>query len=344
MTRRELLAGAAVLAAGTSLPASVLAGSATALKSLKRPKALKPGSRIALVAPASEGSSVEDTDKAQAFVAAQGWQPVLMPNAAKKMGYLAGTDQERADDLNASFRDKSIDGIICTRGGYGSMRFLPLLDEKMIRQNPKVLLGFSDITALLVGISRRCGFITFHGPNALTSSDEYSMQSMVSCVAKAEPMGEILQPEPLPNEKYLLETLSAGRAEGRLVGGNLTLLAHLVGTPWAADLKDSILFIEDVGEAPYRLDRMLSHLRLAGTFNRCRGIIVGQFARCDEAAPDSAWKVADVMKDRLSDLGIPVVSGWAIGHVRTKITLPLGCRAELDAEAKTLKVLDSAVS
>jgi muramoyltetrapeptide carboxypeptidase len=341
MTRRELLAGAAVLAAGAAIPAT---GHSAASKSLKRPQALKRGARIALVAPASEGSSSDDIAKAEAFVAAQGWQPILMPNAKKKMGYLAGTDQERADDLNAAFRDTNIDGIICIRGGYGSMRILPLLDEKMIRRNPKVLMGFSDITALLVGLSRKCGFVTFHGPNALTSDDAYSMESMVRAVTKAEPMGDILQPSPLPSEKYELKTLAPGKAKGRLVGGNLTLLAHLVGTPWAADLKDSILFIEDVSEAPYRLDRMLSHMRLAVAFKRCRGVVVGQFARCDEAAPDSAWKVADVMQDRLSDLGIPVVSGWAIGHVRTKVTLPLGCVAELDADAKTLRVLEAAVS
>lgn len=341
MTRRELLTGAAVLAAGASLPAT---SHSVAPKSLKRPKALKPGARIALVAPASEGSSPDDIAKAQAFITAQGWQPILMPNAKNKMGYLAGTDQERADDLNAAFKDPSYDGIICIRGGYGSMRILPLLDEKMIRRNPKVLMGFSDITALLVGITRKCGFVTFHGPNALTSDDAYSMESMLRAVTKAEAMGEILQPSPLPSEKYELKTLAPGKAKGRLVGGNLTLLAHLVGTPWAADLKDSILFIEDVSEAPYRLDRMLSHMRLAGAFKQCRGVVVGQFARCDEADPDSAWKVADVMQDRLSDLGIPVVSGWAIGHVRTKMTLPLGCVAELNADAKTLKVLEAAVS
>lgn len=338
MTRRELLAGAAVLAAGAAIPAT---GHSSAARSLKRPQALKPGARIALVTPASEGSSPDDIAKAEAFIAAQGWQPKLMPNAKNKMGYLAGTDQERADDLNAAFKDPDIDGIICIRGGYGSMRILPLLDEKMIRRNPKVLMGFSDITALLVGITKRCGFVTFHGPNALTSDDAFSMESMVRAVTKAEPMGEILQPSPLPSERYELTTLAEGRGRGRLIGGNLTLLAHLVGTPWAADLKDSILFIEDVSEAPYRLDRMLSHMRLAGAFKKCRGIVVGQFARCDEADPDSAWKVADVMKDRLSDLGIPVVSGWAIGHVRTKITLPLGCLAELDGAEKTLKVIEA---
>lgn len=338
MTRRDFLAGTAALAS------MGLAGTALAARpSLMKPKALKPGARIALPAPASEGDYAADIARCRTFIEAQGWTPVEMKNAQNRFGYLAGTDEERAEDLNEAFRDDSIDGIICIRGGYGSMRILPFLDWKMIRRNPKVLMGFSDITALLVGISQRAGMATFHGPNALSTPNEYSDGWMRKAVAEAEPIGAWSQPSPLPSDAYQLATLHGGKGEGRLVGGNLTLLAHLMGTPWEPDLEDAILFIEDVGEAPYRLDRMLSQMRLAGSFQKCRGVAVGQFTNCDEKDPDSAWNVADVMRNRLADLGIPVVTGWAIGHVRPKLTLPLGCKAELDGDTLTFRVLEAAV-
>lgn len=299
---------------------------------------------MALVAPASAGSGGSELEEAQAFVRARGWEPVLMPHVASRFGYLAGTDAERAADINSAFSNPEIRGILAVRGGYGCMRILPLLNDKMIRRNPKVLMGFSDITALLVGISKRCGFVTFHSPTASSSQDDYSMDWLMRAVSVVEPLGELVQPDPLPTDAYRLYSLQGGSAKGRLVGGNLSLLAHIMGTPWAPDLRDSILFIEDVNEAPYRVDRMLTQLIISGAMSKCRGVIVGHFSRGDESSPDSEWKTADVLRDRLGGLGIPVTVGWAVGHVRTKLTLPLGVLAEMDADDLTFKILEPAVS
>lgn len=343
MTRRDLLAGAALLAATSAIPAAS-AAKASGLKPLRKPKALKPGDKVALVAPASAGNGGSELYEAQAFVRARGWEPILMPNVSSRFGYLAGTDSERAADINAAFVDPQVKGILALRGGYGCMRILPLLDEKQIRRNPKVLIGFSDITALLVAISKRCGFVTFHGPTASSSQDDYSMEWLMKAVAVSDPLGDLSQPDPLPSDAYRLYSLHGGSARGRLVGGNLSLLAHMMGTPWAPDLKDSILFLEDVNEAPYRVDRMLTQLIISGGMSKCRGVVVGHFTRGDDSSPDSEWKTADVLRDRLAGLGIPVTVGWAVGHVRTKLTMPLGVQAELDADRLTLKILEPAVS
>jgi muramoyltetrapeptide carboxypeptidase len=343
LTRREALAAAASL---TGLGALASAGAAPASqrhKAMTLPASLKPGARIALPAPASAGQYAEDLAKCREFVASQGWVPVEMPHAGDQFGYLAGSDRARAEDLNAAFADKTIEGIICIRGGYGAMRILPLLDYRMIAKNPKVLMGFSDITALLIAISQKSKLVTFHGPNALDSRHPFTLESMTRALTMPQPMGRLLQPAPLPTTDYQLTSLHGGKAEGRLVGGNLTLLAHLMGTDWEPNLKDSLFFIEDVGEAPYRIDRMLTQLLISGRLKSCRGIVCGQFTNCDSQDEDSAWKVRDVLRDRLGSLGIPVVTGWAIGHVRTKMTLPVGVRAELDGDAMTLTVLDSAV-
>lgn len=343
MTRRDLLAGAALLAASSAIPAASAAKS-SGPRPLKKPKALKPGDKVALIAPASAGGGGSELDEAQAFVRARGWEPVLMPKVSSRFGYLAGTDAERAADINAAFADPSIKGVIAVRGGYGCMRILPLLNDKLIKKNPKVLIGYSDITALLVAISKRCGFVTFHGPTASSSQDDYSMEWLMKAVTVSASLGDLSQPDPLPSDAYRIYSLHGGTARGRLVGGNLSLLAHMMGTPWAPDLKDSILFLEDVNEAPYRVDRMLTQLIISGGMSKCRGVVVGHFTRGDDSSPDSEWKTADVLRDRLAGLEIPVTVGWAVGHVRTKLTLPVGALAELDADRLSLKILESAVS
>jgi len=264
----------------------------------------------------------------------------------KSWGYLAGTDEERVADLNWALSDPSIKGVLCLRGGYGAMRYLPSIDFDAVRSNQKVVIGYSDITALLVALYEKTSLVCFHGPVGTSTPCEYSTNWMMSAITKKSPLGTYSQPDRATAGKgeFELVTIHGGRATGLLTGGNLTLLTHLLGTPYAPDLRGKILFIEDVTEAPYRIDRMLTHLWLSGELQKVKGVAVGQFTDCDSQEPGSAWKVKDVLEIRLQGLGVPVLTGLAIGHVRDKITLPLGVQAELDADKQTLTVLEPAVS
>jgi muramoyltetrapeptide carboxypeptidase len=284
-----------------------------------------------------------------------GFKVVFGELAGKQYGYLSGTDKERAAEFMGLATRKDIDAVICARGGYGIMRLLPLLDYTALANNPKVICGYSDITALINTIYQRCGFVCFHGPGASGTPDEFTVKGL-SAVAftdderRAKIRSEGFTPTVIdaPNG---FETISGGKARGRLVGGNLTLLAHLTGTPFQVSTKPEttrektgkILFFEDVTEQPYRIDRMLTQLLIAGTLQQCAGIAIGQFTRCEPEDPVHSFTVAEVLKDRLAELGIPVISGLQFGHVAKQYTLPLGVMAELDADAGTLTLLEEAV-
>ncbi|MBX3112171.1 MAG: LD-carboxypeptidase [Fimbriimonadaceae bacterium] len=335
----------AVLAA--SLAATPLAALASkGPRKLVRPPALKPGDSVALIAPASTMPDAAEVESARQFVFSLGFRPVFGLHATKTWGYLAGTDEERAADLNWALRDPSVDGIMCLRGGYGAMRFLPSIDYEAARAHPKVFIGYSDITALLVAITQKAGVVTFHGPVGTSSVSEFSTNWMMRALTQPRPLGTYTQPDPAKAGKgdFELVTVHGGKASGPLVGGNLTLLSCLMGTPYAPDIAGKILFIEEVQEAPYRIDRMLTQMWLSGDLQKVRGVALGQFTDCDSQEPGSSWRVRDIVALRLKPLGVPVLSGLPIGHVKDKITLPLGAMAQLDADAQTLTVLEPAVS
>ena len=212
----------------------------------------------------------------------------------------------------------------------------------LIRENPKVIMGYSDITALLVAIEQETGLVTFHGPVVSSSDSAYSSSWLHRAVRDVEGIGRWEAPE-LDDPDFVLRTVAGGVGEGELTGGNLSILVSLCGTPWQMEGRGRIVFMEDIREAPYRIDRMLTQMLQAGCFEGCAGVLVGQFTRCDEEAPNSEWKVADVMKDRLGGLGVPVLAVCPIGHVREKWTLPIGVRARVNAGAKTVEVLEPSV-
>ena len=283
---------------------------------------------IGVIAPA--GPAPLDTDKATAWMRARGYALRIFPGVYEKEGYLAGSDERRLADLHAAFADPQVDAIICLRGGYGTPRLLDRIDFDLLRNNAKPFIGYSDITALHLAISRYAGFVTFHGPllNADLLGDrkrptESSFFNMLRGRVKA---GSVLT-HPVA---YPLITIEPGIAHGRLLGGNLSMIAAVMGTPYALDAEGVILFIEDINEPLYRIDRLLTHLRLAGTLGQLRGVLVGDVAGVETAALER------LLKQTFEPLRIPVLAGWRSGHCDPNLTLPMGALVRLDAGEQRL--------
>ena len=304
-----------------------------------RPRALRPGMCVGLLAPASPPRPPDTIERAAARVESLGFSTRVAPAVGDVHGYLAGDDRGRVRDLNAFFEDPAIDAIWCLRGGYGSLRLLPDLDLDAIRAHPKVLIGYSDITALHVAIGQATGLVTFHGPMPSREFTGYACSELERVVGRPEAAGIVGAPsdsEPSPR------VVCGGRASGPLTGGNLTLLTRLMGTPYEPELEGRILFIEDTGEPPYRVDGMLTQLRLSRKLTGCAGIVVGHFTDADGGARPQLSMEA-VLTEVLGELGVPVLHGLACGHVADQGTLPYGVAAELDADAGTLELLEPAV-
>ena len=296
---------------------------------MRHPPSLGAGARVALVAPSGPLSGPAELDAAIANARALGWDPVPSVHALTRTGYLAGDDAQRAAAFNQALTDDTIDGIWCLRGGYGAMRLLPALDYEALARRPKAIIGYSDITAIHAAITVRSGVVGYHGPTARAALTEFSRASLVRAVVRNEnPCGAA------PDATVL----RAGRARGRLVGGNLALLAALAGTPFAPDYTGAILVLEDVGEATYRIDRMLRQLELSGALERVAGIVYGQFTEGGDGAPDTTRALDDVLRETADIACVPAIAGAPIGHVDDQWTIPLGAVAELDADAGTLHV------
>jgi muramoyltetrapeptide carboxypeptidase len=299
---------------------------AAPLRSLAMPSPLGAGARVALIAPAGPLAGPSDVANAEANARALGWEPVVARHALGRYGYFAGTDAERLRDLQAALDDPSIDGVWCLRGGYGTMRLLPALDRDVLRARPRALIGFSDITALHAAW-QAAGLVSFHGPVARNPLGPFSAQSMRRAVIDGS-----------DSAGHAAEAVCVreGVAEGRLLGGNLALVAALVGTPWALSFRDAIVVLEDVHEATYRMDRMLVQLRLAGAFDGCRGLVFGQCTDCPDSSEDGRRSLHDLVAELAADLGVPALLGVPVGHIAEQWTLPFGAVATLDATAQSL--------
>jgi muramoyltetrapeptide carboxypeptidase len=265
-------------------------------------------------------------------------------------GYLAGSDAARADDLNAMFADDDVDAIWCVRGGYGASRILPALDYALMQRKPKALIGYSDITALHVAIHRHAGLVTFHGPVAFRAFTPYSLGELKRVLWTGETPVRLGGPPPFERAEGRVDwenrvaTLVPGTARGRLIGGNLCLMSHLCGTPYFPDLRGAILFLEDVEEAYYRIDRMLTQLWLSGALAGVAGVAFGKFTNCNSSPFFLQNRpLDDILAERCRALGVPAVSGIMVGHIEDQTTLPVGCLAELDADAGTLTLLEPGV-
>ena len=313
-----------------------------------RPQRLRKGDKIGVVAPASAPANPANIDLGLKALKRLGFEPRPATNLRKRWGFLAGTDQERADDLIEVFADPEVKGIICFRGGYGAARLLPLLDYNVIRSNPKVFIGYSDITSLHCAFLAKAGLVSFHGP--MLNSDllkdnlpDFTLQSFLRLVTQAAAPGGISQ----GCRRNRVQVLAAGTASGRLVGGNISILCASLGTPYQPSLDGVILFIEDLNEEPYRFDRMLTQLLNAGLLQKVAGVAVGVNKNCRDpkAGKSTEYRqsLEDVLKERLLPLKVPIVTGLPFGHVRFNATLPVGVPALLDGNKGELCILESAV-
>jgi len=306
---------------------------------------VRPGATIGVVAPAGPVAR-EDLQAGLKRLQEWGYRTVVGEAVPDRRGYLAGSDARRAADFNRMWADPAVDAIICARGGYGTMRILNLLDWDLIRQNPKFFCGFSDITALHLALEREAGLVTFHGPMvaAFGGAEAYNGAGLRRALQETGPLGEVPWPDPAEEGAPRPLTIRPGVAEGRLIGGNLTLIVSLLGTRWEPDFSGRIVVLEDVDEAPYRVDRMLVQLLLAGKLQRAAGIVFGDSPTCLKGPPDRpSLALQEVLTELLGPLGIPVLYGFPCGHGPHRATLPLGVRARLDAEGGTLTILESAV-
>lgn len=305
------------------------------------PPALRPGDRVAIVSPSSPVLSPDRLEAGVALLANWGLEPVLMGNAHLAHGHLAGSDEQRCADLNEAFTDPSIRGVIASRGGYGVTRLLDLLDWGSLEADPKLIVGFSDVSALLLAAWKRLGLVGVHGQFAgrLTLQDASTLALLRRLIMGTEPLGVLPQPADEP-----VRAVRSGTAQGSLVGGNLSLLASLMGTRDEPETDGAIVFIEEVSEAPYRIDRMLTQLRRCGFFGSVAGVVIGTFVGCEPSGQRPSLTLDEVLDDRLGDLDVPVLAGLAIGHTDRHLPLPVGVPARLDADAGTLELLGAAAA
>ncbi|MEX2221054.1 MAG: LD-carboxypeptidase [Candidatus Rokuibacteriota bacterium] len=318
---------------------------------LLRPRRLAPGQTVGMVAPSSAPNEPERIRFAVETIESLGFKVQPGAHLYDRDGYLAGSDAARAADLNAMFADDGVDAIWCVRGGYGASRILPALDYALMQRKPKALIGYSDITALHMAIHRHAGLVTFHGPVAFRAFTPYTLGELRRVLWTAETPARLGGPPPFARQEGRVDwdnrvaTLVPGRARGRLLGGNLCLMSHLCGTPYFPDLRGAILFLEDVEEAYYRIDRMLTQLWLSGALAGVAGVAFGKFTSCDPSPYFLQNRpLEDILAERCRALGVPAVSGVMVGHVEDQTTLPIGCLAELDADAGTLTLLEPGVS
>jgi len=358
MKRRDFLknsatAGVAAIAganvAGVSAAAFAAAPDAAAPLAMIKPKRLQPGDTVGLVAPATAVFQDVEQEIARESLEALGLKVVIGQHMRDRHGYLAGDDKARAEDINRFFADKSISAVLPIRGGWGSARVLPHLDFDTIKRNPKVLMGFSDITALHNSIQAKTGLITFHGPNGGGRWDAWSVDYVKRVLFGAEAV--TMENPKTTNDRNVLtqidnrtRTITPGKARGRIMGGNLTVLTAILGSSYVPDYKDAILFVEDVQEDFYRIDRMLTSLKLAGILDKAKGVI---FGTCSQCGPGNnyygALTLEEILSDHVKSLGVPAWQGAMIGHDQPQWTIPFGLEVEIDAAACTVTMTEPGV-
>jgi muramoyltetrapeptide carboxypeptidase len=309
---------------------------------------LKSGDTIGLIAPASNVWENDEINFAVEVLNSFGFKVKKGQHIYQRHGYLAGDAKARAADINTMFADKQVDGIFCLRGGYGSAQTLPYINFTLIKNNPKVFIGYSDITALLNAIFSKTNLITFHGPIARQNFSAYTLKNFKKVIFNPQVPFTLAEPplsekrEGFAEQNNRLVVIQKGIAKGQLIGGNLSLMVKLIGTPYEPDYSHKILFLEDVEEEPYRIDGMLSHLNLAGRLTKLAGIAFGKCTDCN-AAEAPSLSIEQVLKERLAHLNIPIISGLMIGHIENLATIPIGAMAQLDATNKTLTLLENPV-
>ena len=342
--RRSFLQSSLAAALATQLGPALRAADPT--RASVKPRRLREGATVGLVSPASATWLTEEIDIIKETVTALGLKYKAGRHMMDRYGYLAGKDADRAADLNAMFADPSVDAILCVRGGWGCNRILQLLDYKLIAAHPKILLGYSDITSLLTAINAKTGLVTFHGPVGASTWNKYSLDSLRRILFNAEAI-TMENPRVLGDNlavtKDRIQTITPGTASGRLLGGNLTVLTAMLGSDYLPNWSGAILFLEDVRENIYRIDRMLTQLKLAGVLDRVSGVVFGKCTKCEPGEGHGSLTLEEVLNDHLRPLKVPAWSGAMIGHIESKFTVPVGALARIDAERGTITMLEPAV-
>lgn len=346
-TRRAFLSRS-VASLGTAALAAVSAPRAvSAQAAVRKPARLRAGDTVGIIDPASATWDPVDVDIVVESLAALGLKAKLGAHLLDRRGYLAGRDEDRASDVMAMFTDPTVKAVHALRGGWGCARLLPLLDFDAIARSPKILLGYSDLTALILPVYARAGFVTFHGMNGASQWNRFNVDWFRRVLMNGEAVtmtnpldaGEML----VPTENRI-RTITPGRARGRLIGGNLTVLTAIIGSGMLPDFRDAILFVEDVEEAPYRIDRMLTQLALAGILKEVRAVVWGRCTRCTPGEGFGSLTIGDLLDDHIKPLGVPAWEGAQIGHIPRQFIVPIGVEAEVDASTGTIRLLEPAVT
>lgn len=336
MKRRRFITTTAGLAVGSY----ALASFAQVIEEpSKKPKALMKGDLIGITGPAGSIWNKAHIKKVQDILANLGFRTTLGETLYKQDGFLAGNDELRAKELMEMFEDKSIRGILTMRGGWGCARILDSLDYKVIANNPKVVMGFSDITSLVNAIYSKTGLVTFHGPCGYSSWGDFSTNHVLKAAVSGDPF---VMKNPADNVKDL-KTWSSGKASGKLVGGNLTVVVSMIGTEYEPNWNGKILFLEEIKEEPYRVDRMLWQLKQAGVFKRINGLVIGSFRKCEPEEPEKSFSLDEIFEQHFKHASFPVYQGASFGHIAPKFTLPIGINAEMDADGFTITTLERSV-
>lgn len=308
-----------------------------------KPKKLQKGDLIGVISPASTPDDLSKIENGVKYLEKLGYRVAVGKNVGKERGYLAGEDSERLEDFHTMFSDKEVKAVFTLRGGYGSTRLLDKVNYNLIRQNPKIFVGYSDINALQLAILKMSGLVTFVGPMVATdfsgAIDKFAEEIFWNVLTSTKKIGKLTNPH---NEKFFI--LCKGRGEGRIVGGNLSILTSLLGTEYFPNFKDSILILEEVNEAPYRIDRMLNQLKLARVFRQSKGVLLGRFVDCYET--DSSKKTLslnEVISDYFTTLKKPVIYNVKHGHVSDTITIPLGVKCKINSSRGFIEILESGV-
>ena len=313
------------------------------MKAIK-PKKLQKGDLIGLISPASTLDDPSRLENGVRYLERLGYKVEVGKNVGKCNGYLAGTDEERTDDLHTMFTNKKVKAVFCIRGGYGSARLLDKIDYRIIKNHPKIFVGYSDISSLQLAFFFKTGLISFAGPMVGVDFHEdvnpFTEEMFWKLITSSKKFGRINSPD---DENIL--SLSPGSTTGRIIGGNLSVISALIGTEYFPDLKDKILLIEETGEMPYRVDRMFNQLKLAKMFQGIRGIVIGSFSDCQETDPNKkTLTLGEVITNYLSSLKKPVVYNFKHGHLRGNITVPMGATIRLNASRKFMEISESVVS
>ncbi|WKB81661.1 LD-carboxypeptidase [Cellulophaga lytica] len=348
LKRRKFIKNTLSTTAASFLPITLsnTISCSTKKHTLLKGRQLKQGDTIGLVAP-GYAVSLEALEQIKVTLRKIGFIPYHTERIIGNYGYFSNTDAERAADLNHMFANPNVDGILCARGGYGCTRIMQLIDYEIIKNNPKVFIGFSDITTLLNGFYTETGLVSFHGPVGTTLDNEYGISMLKQLVINPKESVVIhnsdLTEEQKENTEYNRYVITPGNAKGVLVGGSLTLINALIGTPHEIDFTNKIVCIEDVEESPYRIDRMLTQLIEGKTFKNAAGLALGVFAGCETTNKTKTFTLKEVITERLQGLNIPTVYGMSFGHIPENFTFPIGIKAKLNTASMTLTILEKAV-